>query len=94
MMYSPTMPACIAVPQPVMRMRSDFAQFLRREIQSAQLRRAFLVVEPATHRVLDRKRLLEDFLEHVVRKIAQFIVALLVIDLADFQARLVLGSRI
>ncbi len=88
MRYSPTMPACRAVPQPTMRMSVDFAQFLRCEIQSAELRGAFLEIEAATHGVLDRHRLLVDFLEHVMGKVAQFVLARLVNRSADFQALL------
>ena len=93
MMYSPTIPACMAVPQPVMRMRSTSRSSCGRKIQAAELRRAFLKVEPAAHRVLDRERLLKDFLEHVVGEIAQLRVAGAVIDLADFQALFVVGER-
>jgi len=70
----------------------DFAQFLRRQVQAAELRRAFLHVEAATHRILDGDGLLEDFLEHEMGEVAQFVLALLVIDLADFETGLVLAE--
>ena len=50
-------------------------QLLRREIQAAEHGRGFVAIEPAAHGVLQRLGLLEDLLEHVVRKAAQFDVA-------------------
>ena len=72
----------------------DFAQRLRVEVEAAQLRRAFLDVEPAADRVLHRERLLEDFLEHVVRKVAEVGVGRLEVDLADLQALFIMRERL
>ena len=49
----------------------DAPQLLRRQVQAAEHGRRLVVVEPAAQRVLDRLRLLEDFLEHVVGIVAQ-----------------------
>ena len=49
----------------------DRPQLLRREIQAAEHGRRLVAVEPAAHRVAHRLGLLEDLLEHVVRKAAQ-----------------------
>ena len=43
-------------------------QFRQRHVQTAEFGRGLLGVEPAPHRILDRARLLEDFLQHVVRE--------------------------
>ena len=44
----------------------DATQLLRVEIQSTELRRGLVVVEPAAHRVGDCLRLLKNLLEHVM----------------------------
>ena len=66
--YSPTSAACQLVPQAVMTMRSIDAQFCR---QSDSGRRTSPCAPSRSmrprKRVLDRARLLEDFLEHEVR---------------------------
>src|SRR5207247_4835131 len=46
---------------------ADIAKLGRRHVQAAQLCRAFLRVETATHRVAYRVWLLKDFFEHVMR---------------------------
>ena len=48
----------------------DGAELLRREVEAAEDRRGGVPVEPATHGILDRFRLLEDLLEHEVREAA------------------------
>jgi hypothetical protein len=68
MTYSPTSAAWLAVPQPVRMMRSTERNCSGVISRTAEFCRGVLAREPAAHRVLNGLGLLEDFLEHVVRK--------------------------
>ena len=48
----------------------DVAKLGRGHVQSTKLSRTFFSVETAAHGITDRVRLLEDFLQHVVRELA------------------------
>ena len=65
----------------------DRPQLLRREIQAAEHGGGLVAVEPAAHRGHDRFRLLEDFLEHVVRKAAQLDLRRVDVELLHVVAR-------
>ena len=68
--------------------------YLRRgHVQSAELGGAFLGTEPAAHRVADGARLLEDFLEHVVRVIALLDVGVGEFDFAQLIVARFAGDR-
>ena len=71
MRYSPTNPALYAVPHPGDDDAVDLAQLLRRHVQPAQPRAGVVHAQPSAQRVAHRVRLLEDFLEHVMRVIAE-----------------------
>src|SRR5438105_10325236 len=60
----------------------DALKVVAREVQSAQLREAFFHDQPATHRVLNGLRLLEDFLEHEVLEAALFDLIEIPVDAA------------
>ena len=85
--YSPTRAACQLVPQAVSMMRLTAAKLLRREVQAAELGGGVLVVQAAAHRVFERFGLLEDLLEHVVRKAAQLDVGRFDRQVVDAGAR-------
>src|SRR5437660_5449808 len=61
---------------------NDALKVVAREVQPAQLREAFFHDQPATHRVLNRLRLLEDFLEHEVLEAALFDLIEIPVDAA------------
>ncbi len=62
------------------------AQFRRRQVQAAEARRRFLVVDASAQGVLDGVRLLENFLEHEVREFPALDFLGGELDLADLRA--------
>ena len=56
-----------AVPQPAMTMRSMSRNSFGGHVEAAELGGGFLEGKAAAHGVMDGFRLLEDFLEHVMR---------------------------
>ena len=74
------------MPQPLRTIRSIWRKLGVGHFQSAQFRRSLFAGEPSSQGVAHRVRLLEDLLEHVVRKRALVHVLGLELDLADLEA--------
>ena len=62
-------------------------QFRQGHVQSAKFRGGFVMIEAAARRVFDRARLLENFLEHVMRELAPLSCFRAEFDLADLDRR-------